>query len=109
MRGKLAIAVTANFVNKNTPEEMQIREIGGLAFVFDQEFFNNLKMKCGVELENYVYYKDETHYFVMTVKKKSLLSKGILKQVCVHVCWQNVLQSSVWLYPVVVVNINLAA
>ena len=81
MRGKLAIAVTANFVNKHTQSEMQIREIGGLAFVFDQEFFNNLKLTCGVELENFVYYKDETHYFVMTVKKKSLLSKGILKQV----------------------------
>ena len=80
MRGKLAIAVTANFVNRNTPAEMQIREIGGLAFIFDQEFFNNLKMKCGVELENFVYYKDETHYFVMTVKKHSLLKKGILKQ-----------------------------
>ena len=81
LRGKLAIAVTANFVNRQTPAEMQIREIGGLAFVFVQEFFNNLKLTCGVELENFVYYKNETHYFVMTVKKKSLLSRGILKQV----------------------------
>ena len=37
-------------------------------------------MKCGVELENFVYYKDDTHYFVMTVKKHSLLRKGILKE-----------------------------
>ena len=80
MRGKLAIAITANFVNRNTQAEMQIREIGGLAFIFDQEFFNNLKMKCGVELENFVYYKNDTHYFVMTVKKHSLLKKGILRE-----------------------------
>ena len=79
-RGKLAIAITANFVNRNTPAEMQIREIGGVAFIFNQDFFKNLRMKCGVELENFVYYKDDTHYFVMTVKKQSLLKKGILKE-----------------------------
>lgn len=35
----------------------------------------------GIDLENIVYYKDETHYFVMTAKKKSLLKKGVIKQV----------------------------
>lgn len=28
-----------------------------------------------------MYYKDDTHYFVMTAKKKSLLKKGVIKQV----------------------------
>lgn len=28
-----------------------------------------------------MYYKDETHYFVMTAKKQSLLEKGVLKRV----------------------------
>ena len=81
MRGKLAIAITANFVNNNTQADVAIREIGGLFYIFDQESFTNLKAKCGVELENFVYYKNDTHYFVMTVKKKSLLEKGVLKQV----------------------------
>ncbi|XP_073678850.1 F-actin-monooxygenase mical1 [Garra rufa] len=34
----------------------------------------------GVDLENIVYYKDDTHYFVMTAKKASLLKKGVIKQ-----------------------------
>ena len=29
-------------------------------------------------MENIVYYKDETHYFVMTAKKQSLLQKGVI-------------------------------
>lgn len=35
----------------------------------------------GIDLENIVYYKDDTHYFVMTAKKKSLLKKGVIKEV----------------------------
>jgi len=31
-------------------------------------------------LENLVFYRDETHYFVMTAKKESLLEKGVLKE-----------------------------
>lgn len=34
----------------------------------------------GIDLENIVYYKDDTHYFVMTAKKKSLLEKGVIKE-----------------------------
>ena len=36
---------------------------------------------AGIDLENIVYYKDDTHYFVMTAKKQSLLKKGVIKQV----------------------------
>jgi len=32
----------------------------------------------GIDLENIVYYKDNTHYFVMTAKKQSLLDKGVV-------------------------------
>ena len=32
-----------------------------------------------IDLENLVFYRDETHYFVMTAKKQSLLKKGVLK------------------------------
>lgn len=35
----------------------------------------------GIDLENIVYYKDDTHYFVMTAKKQSLLEKGVILQV----------------------------
>ena len=58
-------------------------EIGGVAFVYRQEFFNSLAKTHDIELENIVYYKDETHYLVMTVRKQSLLRKGVLKKVCV--------------------------
>lgn len=79
-RGKLAIAITCNFVNKQTSEEARVEEISGVAFIYNQEFFHQLTERTGVELENIVYYKGETHYFVMTAKKKSLLNKGVIKQ-----------------------------
>lgn len=36
---------------------------------------------AGIDLENIVYYKDDTHYFVMTAKKQCLLQLGVLRQV----------------------------
>ncbi|RVE74524.1 hypothetical protein OJAV_G00022840 [Oryzias javanicus] len=78
LRGKLAIAITANFINNNTTAEARVEEISGVAFIFNQRFFLDLKEKTGIDLENIVYYKDNTHYFVMTAKKQSLLEKGVL-------------------------------
>ena len=80
-RGKLAIAITANFKNRRTTAEAVVEEISGVAFVYKQDFFNNLYEELGIALENIVYYKDETHYFVMTTKKHSLLDRGVLKEV----------------------------
>ena len=57
---------------------LQVEEISGVAFIFNQKFFNDLNEAKGIALENIVYYKDETHYFVMTAKKQSLLNKGIV-------------------------------
>lgn len=42
-----------------------------------------------------MYYRDNTHYFVMTAKKQSLLDKGVIINVsrrvfsftCVHIKW----------------------
>ncbi|KAL3883915.1 hypothetical protein ACJMK2_030141 [Sinanodonta woodiana] len=79
-RGKLAIAITANFINRNTQQEARVEEISGVAFIFNQKFFKDLYEKTGIDLENIVYYKDETHYFVMTAKKTSLQDKGVLKK-----------------------------
>uniref|UniRef100_K7FU13 F-actin monooxygenase n=1 Tax=Pelodiscus sinensis TaxID=13735 RepID=K7FU13_PELSI len=77
-RGKLAIAITANFINRNTAAEAKVEEISGVAFIFNQKFFQDLKEETGIDLENIVYYKDNTHYFVMTAKKQSLLDKGVI-------------------------------
>ncbi|TRY72215.1 hypothetical protein TCAL_01080, partial [Tigriopus californicus] len=79
-RGKLAIAITANFVNNKTSAEAMVEEISGIAYVYKQDFFNALYDDLGIALENFVYYKDETHYFVMTTKKHSLLTKKVLKK-----------------------------
>ncbi|KAI5093969.1 protein-methionine sulfoxide oxidase mical3b isoform X4, partial [Silurus meridionalis] len=79
-RGKLAIAITANFINRNTTAEAKVEEISGVAFIFNQRFFQELRNDTGIDLENIVYYKDDTHYFVMTAKKQSLLEKGVILQ-----------------------------
>uniref|UniRef100_G3N6E0 F-actin monooxygenase n=1 Tax=Gasterosteus aculeatus aculeatus TaxID=481459 RepID=G3N6E0_GASAC len=79
-RGKLAIAITANFKNRHTSAEAKVEEISGVAFIFNQRFFQELRQETGIDLENIVYYKDDTHYFVMTAKKHSLLEKRVIKQ-----------------------------
>ncbi|KAG9330095.1 hypothetical protein JZ751_027343, partial [Albula glossodonta] len=79
-RGKLAIAITANFINRHTSAEAKVEEISGVAFIFNQKFFQDLREATGIDLENIVYYKDDTHYFVMTAKKQSLLEKGVILQ-----------------------------
>lgn len=101
-----------------------MEEISGVAFIFNQRFFQELRQETGtnicdvillqetgtfncdavvvhkvepltlkphfvlrlsgIDLENIVYYKDDTHYFVMTAKKQSLLEKGVIKQVNLH-------------------------
>ncbi|XP_074166227.1 F-actin-monooxygenase MICAL1 isoform X1 [Sminthopsis crassicaudata] len=80
LRGKLAIGITANFVNGRTVAETQVPEISGVARIYNQSFFQNLFKATGIDLENIVYYKDDTHYFVMTAKKQSLLRLGVLRQ-----------------------------
>nr|XP_046251717.1 F-actin-monooxygenase mical1 [Scatophagus argus]XP_046251718.1 F-actin-monooxygenase mical1 [Scatophagus argus] len=80
LRGKLAIGITANFINRNTAAEAQVAEISGVARIYNQKFFQELLSETGIDLENIVYYKDDTHYFVMTAKKNSLLKKGVIKQ-----------------------------
>ncbi|XP_010633585.1 F-actin-monooxygenase MICAL1 isoform X2 [Fukomys damarensis] len=80
MRGKLAIGITANFVNQRTVEETQVPEISGVARIYNQKFFQSLLKATGIDLENIVYYKDDTHYFVMTAKKQCLLRLGVLRQ-----------------------------
>ncbi|CAB1440627.1 unnamed protein product [Pleuronectes platessa] len=75
-----AIGITANFINRNTAAEAHVAEISGVARIYNQKFFQDLLTETGIDLENIVYYKDDTHYFVMTAKKKSLLKQGVIKQ-----------------------------
>uniref|UniRef100_A0A670ZFV2 Molecule interacting with CasL protein 1 n=1 Tax=Pseudonaja textilis TaxID=8673 RepID=A0A670ZFV2_PSETE len=77
-RGKLAIGITTNFINNHSKTEVEVAEISGVARIYNQKFFQNLFNKTGIDLENIVYYKDDTHYFVMTAKKHSLLKKGVI-------------------------------
>ncbi|XP_039941275.1 F-actin-monooxygenase MICAL1 isoform X1 [Hirundo rustica] len=79
-RGKLAIGITTNFINRHSRAEVEVAEISGVARIYNQKFFQNLYNKTGIDLENIVYYKDDTHYFVMTAKKQSLLEKGVILQ-----------------------------
>ncbi|XP_068774072.1 F-actin-monooxygenase MICAL1 isoform X2 [Struthio camelus] len=79
-RGKLAIGITTNFVNRHSRAEVEVAEISGVARIYNQKFFQNLYNKTGIDLENIVYYKDDTHYFVMTAKKQSLLKMGVILQ-----------------------------
>ncbi|KAL6119427.1 mical1 [Pungitius sinensis] len=80
LRGKLAIGITTNFINRHTAAEAHVAEISGVARIYNQKFFLELLTETGIDLENIVYYKDDTHYFVMTAKKKSLLKKGVIKK-----------------------------
>ena len=78
LNAKLSIAVTANFVNNRTKEEQSVEQIAGLSKQYHQEFFANIEKDKGIALENIVYFKGETHYFVMTATRKSLLNRGVL-------------------------------
>ena len=66
-RGKLAIAITVNFINRHSEAESHVEEISGVAFIFNQKFFNDLNDAKGIMLENIVYYR------VRDQKQSSLL------------------------------------
>lgn len=63
VRGKLAIGITANFVRHKNKEEDSVSEIQGVAYVYRQDYFDDLERKTKIQLENIVYYKGDTHYF----------------------------------------------
>ena len=64
------------------PRGSKITLKSGVASIYKQHFFAQLRNATGIDLENIVYYKDDTHYFVMTARTKSLLSRGVLKSTC---------------------------
>ena len=64
----LALGITANFENSKTKSQLGTAEVN-VARHFKQEWFAKLAREKGIELENMVYYKDDTHYFVCTAMK----------------------------------------
>ena len=56
--------ITANFKNKNSDEEAKIEEISGVAALFNQKFFADLKSETDIDLENIVYYKVRIFEFI---------------------------------------------
>eukprot|EP01095_Lingulamoeba_sp_RSL-Kostka_P010552 TRINITY_DN3832_c0_g1_i1.p1 TRINITY_DN3832_c0_g1~~TRINITY_DN3832_c0_g1_i1.p1 ORF type:complete len:545 (+),score=157.01 TRINITY_DN3832_c0_g1_i1:64-1698(+) len=78
-QAKQAIGITVNFVNNRKRADSRIREFEW-SFGADQDWFNTLKEKHQIQLENIVYYRDETHYLVFTATKKSLLERNVLKE-----------------------------
>eukprot|EP00095_Tigriopus_kingsejongensis_P000377 snap_masked-scaffold1811_size27320-processed-gene-0.0 protein:Tk00377 transcript:snap_masked-scaffold1811_size27320-processed-gene-0.0-mRNA-1 annotation:"hypothetical protein D910_10638" len=75
---KMAIAVTANFKNTRTPEEARVNQISGISKQYHQQFFKDMMQECRIDLENIVYYRGDTHYFVMTALRSSLIEKGVI-------------------------------
>lgn len=53
-RGKLAIAITANFKNRHTSAEAKVEEISGVAFIFNQRFFQELRQETGTKHESHL-------------------------------------------------------
>lgn len=47
LRGKLAIGITANFINRKTAAEAQVAEISGVARIYNQKFFQQLLSEKG--------------------------------------------------------------
>lgn len=69
-RGKLAIAVTANFKNRNSSAEAKVEEISGVASIFNQRFFQDLRQETGRNL----------HWVILwTVERYIMFSVGILQ------------------------------
>ena len=74
-----ALGLTVNFVNKRSAPEMQLEETNR-AKHFHQEWFAELaKATGGVEFENLIYFRGETHYIVCTPKKEGLVGAGVFK------------------------------
>lgn len=76
---KLAIGITVNFENGRTRRESDLSEVSGVSAIFHQAKFAQLRTEHSIALENFVYYRDETHYFVFTPTKQTLLQAGVLQ------------------------------
>ena len=76
-----ALGMVTHFKNNYTVEENTIQEQGGIARQFNMEMFDSLQRTTMCELENVVYYRGESHYWVMTPTTESLEKTGVLTKV----------------------------
>ena len=81
----ISIGITANFVNESTPEELNLDEFGIIRYC-NQNLFQSLQDQYGINLENLVYYRSDTHYLVMTPKRDCIIAKGIVNEDLHDVC-----------------------
>uniref|UniRef100_A0A7S4PFV0 [F-actin]-monooxygenase MICAL1-3-like Rossman domain-containing protein n=1 Tax=Paramoeba aestuarina TaxID=180227 RepID=A0A7S4PFV0_9EUKA len=75
---KKLIGITCNFENRKTLEERRLKEFSLISFL-NRRRFRELKEEVGIELENLVFLRDETLYFVYTPKISSLVERGVLR------------------------------
>eukprot|EP00730_Choanoeca_flexa_P014109 TRINITY_DN6044_c0_g1_i1.p1 TRINITY_DN6044_c0_g1~~TRINITY_DN6044_c0_g1_i1.p1 ORF type:complete len:1423 (+),score=361.94 TRINITY_DN6044_c0_g1_i1:32-4270(+) len=73
-----ALGLVVHYRRNNSPREREMEEFSW-ARQYNQPLFDKLKA-LGADLENCVYYCGNTHYYVMTPKKASLLEFGVLKE-----------------------------
>lgn len=79
LRKEAALGLVANFHNRQTPAEKSSRSFS-LCRQFYGDLFLECELKTGLALENIVYYvAAETHYFVMTPTRKSLVAMGVIQ------------------------------
>lgn len=76
--GQLCLGITANLALADNREDLTANEIPGLTSYYNRPLFDRFKNEAGVDLENFVYYRNEYHYVVMTVTPQSLLETGCL-------------------------------
>lgn len=81
-RGKLAIAITANFINRNTTAEAKVEEISGVAFIFNQKFFLDLKEETGGFHRTWTVQIIRCHNW--SVQIKPVLITGLFRRVCFY-------------------------
>mmetsp|Transcript_22491 Transcript_22491/g.49283 ORF Transcript_22491/g.49283 Transcript_22491/m.49283 type:complete len:1072 (+) Transcript_22491:191-3406(+) len=78
LRKEAALGLVANFNNQQSMAEKRRRPFS-LARQFYEELFAKCEKSTGIALENIVYYVcAQTHYFVMTPTRKSLVSCNIV-------------------------------
>ena len=62
----MPLSVHNQLIGYNISLSRIVEEIPGLSKQYDMEFFRNLENKCGIRLENIVYYKVQLHILVQS-------------------------------------------
>lgn len=74
-----ALGITFNLVHGNSLAEIHMKEVSCVRYAFPA-FFGRLEAATGVHVENLVFYKGDTHYFVLATRPASLHAAGIIRE-----------------------------